>query len=80
MQTVEKQANVDWNFTHVFPGSEDNGLSYYAANLDDVARDAIRADIAVDKIGCNRILEMDWGEETIELISSGEETIKPISE
>ena len=66
-ETVGKQANLDWKITHVFPGADHHGLCYTVEEIDDVALDAIRTDIVVDMIECNRSPKAIEGE-TVEII------------
>lgn len=52
------EADLDSKITHIFPAATWHGLYYAADNVDDVILDAIRADVFVDMIECNRAPEM----------------------
>lgn len=57
-RTIWKQANLDLVFKHIFPETTHHGIYYAADNVDDLALDAIRADLAVDFVECNRLVDL----------------------
>ncbi|KAK4499472.1 hypothetical protein PRZ48_009987 [Zasmidium cellare] len=51
---IGEDADLDSRITHCFPETRVHGLYYYANDIDDVTLDAIRADVVVDLVECNR--------------------------
>ncbi|KAF2225452.1 hypothetical protein BDZ85DRAFT_257512 [Elsinoe ampelina] len=60
-EQVGRQANLESRITRVVPETSYHGLYYFAEQVDDVEIDAIRSDIAVDMIECDRTVEVDIG-------------------
>lgn len=71
-RTVGQQINLDSKIKHIFPETRNHGLYYCADRVDDVTLSAIRAELVVDMIECNRVLEIDPLEEADEIFEHSE--------
>nr|POE93443.1 hypothetical protein CFP56_19455 [Quercus suber] len=67
-RTIGYQIDLDSKIQYSFPETRHYGHYYGAYDLDDAALDAIRADIAVDMIECNRELHVDLEVEDVVLM------------
>lgn len=68
--TVNQRKEFDWNITHTFPEykgtSFDYGTYYCAEDIDHMALDAIRADVMVDQVTCERWVSLEYDGELVE--------------
>lgn len=71
-QTVREQVGLDLKFSHILAETAGHGLTYTAEDVDAVALESIRADVAVDLVGCNRAVEIDLEWEDYEIIEPKE--------
>lgn len=64
---VGEEADIESKIRHIFPETRNHGLYYCADNVDDVTLDAVRADIIVDMIECDRSPEISFESEIVEI-------------
>lgn len=69
-QTIGNNVDITSKIRRVYPETPGHGLYYWAEDIDETALEAIRSDIVVDMIECNRALDMSDGVEDVEIIHS----------